>query len=356
MSIQVEQQRASKIIAELHNKSFFQWYWRAIGRLLGRKEKPVSVWVSAGFVMCLNLLAGIAVSGLLGETYFMTFNAILVRIMWVSFAYFFIPILIKINEKMVEFLQSHFIKSLQREQDIQGFLAWANQWLGRRTPQVIVSIGFGMAVAYFGFRGIYPATTLSFGELLIYFINFFHLGVAFYTAFSLMAFIIRLRNWHLKLYTDNPASSLILFQLEKELRGYILLIAFFDATLLVLISLIGNVSTIIIITLLIFSWMPILTLFALGNQSLSQQIIRVKHERLGQIQSKLMKYSSIEKVDATTLNYIKGLAEYHDRVNSSKNSLYDFESFLNLIGTLALPAIPVILSLIDIWQKLFGKP
>jgi len=355
MSIQTEQQRASQTIAELYQNSFFERYWEAIGRFVGW-GKPTSIWISVAVVMGVNLLLGVIVSVLLGETQFTTINAILVSAMWVTFSYFMIPLFINTNRRVIKFLELRFTKSLQNKQDINEFLVWANQWIGKQSLQLFVSLGIGLAIAILGFRGIYPTAKFSFGEALIYFINFFHLGVGFYTALSLLAFILRLKNWHLRLYSDNPASSLILFQLDKELRGFMLLAAFFEASLLFLINLIGGFTVTIISISLVFSWIPILALFVLGNQAISEQIIKAKHERLEKLQSKIMELSNLKKMDTDTMRQIRDLMDYHDRVNSSQNSLYNFESYANLIGALTLPVLSVLLGTIDVWQKIFSKP
>ena len=67
-----------------------------------------------------------------------------------------------------------------------------------------------------------------------------------------------------------------------------------------------------------------------------------------------MELSHVEKMDTATLAHVKGLMDHHDRVNSTHNSLYNPASFVNLIGSLALPVLSAILGPIDIWQKIFG--
>jgi len=343
MSIQSERQRASQVIAELYKSSFFIRYWEIIGRFIGR-GKPASIWMSAAVVMCANLLMGVTVSALLGETQFTTRNAIIVNTMWVTYSYFMIPLMIGIHGRMIEFLHTQFTKSLQQEQHIHELMFWANQWLGQKILQLFVSLGFGLIVGLLSFYGIYPSTKFSFGQTLIFFVNFFHLGLTFYGVLSLLAFVLRLKSWHLILYPDNPATSPILLRLSNELRNYILFLAIASAILLLLLGSIGALSTIIIVSMLILAWIPILALFVLGNQAFSQQIIRVKYERLEELQTKIMKLSNVEKMDTDTMAYVKGLMDYRDRVNSSQNSLYNPASFINLIGSLALPVLSVILS------------
>lgn len=354
MSIQTERQRASQVFGELYQNSFFNRYWETIGRFLGR-GKPTSIWVSAAIVMSGNLLLGVAVSTLLVETQFTTLNAILVNIMWVTYTYFMIPLFLNRNKRLLEFLQLQFLKSLPDEHQIQEFLVWANQWLGRKIPQFFVSIGLG-TIAFLAFYGIYPTAKFSLGQVLIYFINFFHAGIWLYGLLSLTAFMLKLNIWNLVLYSDDPASSPILLQFSKELRDYILFFAFASAILLLLVGLIGALNATITLTMLVIVWIPMLVLYVLGNQAFSHQIVRVKYERLEKLQSKIMRLSDAEKLDKDTIAHIKSLIDYHDRVKSSRNSLYSTESFVNLVGSLAMPLLGATLSIIDVWQKIFGEP
>jgi len=354
MSIQAERERASQVIAELYQNSFFQQYWRAIGRFIGR-GKPASLWVSAAVVMSVNLLLGVTVSALLAETQFTTLNAILLSAELVTWTYVVIILTMNINGRLVEFLKRRITESLQHEQHIHELLLWTNQWIGRRLPQLLFSLGFGITIAPLAFYTLYLTTRFSFGLILLYFINFFHIGIMIYTALSFIAFMWKLKNWHLILYTDDPASSPILLQLSKEIRNYILFMALAIAILLFIVG--SAVAFNIKIALLsLVAWIPILALFILGNQAFSQQIVRVKYERLEKLQSEIMKLSNAEKMDTDTIAQIKNLSDYHDRVKSSRNSLYSPASFVNLIGSLALPVLSVTLSTIHVWQRISGTP
>lgn len=354
MSIQSEQQYASQVIGALYQNSFFNQYWDEIGRFLGR-GKPTSIWLSSAVVMGANLFLGITISLLLKETQFTTLEIIKANALWITYSFFMIPLLVNIHTMMIVFLHTQFIKSLIYEQDIRELVLWANRWFGQKKPQVLVSCVFALVIAFWTFYGLYPTSKFSFGQTLIFFINFFHLGIAGFGVLTLVDFVSRLKNWHLALYTDNPASSPILLRLAKELRNYILFIAIASAILLLLVGLVGTINNSLILLMLIMAWIPILTLFILGNQAFSQQIIRVKYERLEELQAKIMKLSNVEEMDAKTIEHVKNLMDYHDRVSSSQNSLYNVQSFINLIGSLALPVLSVILSTIDVWQKILNR-
>ena len=50
------------------------------------------------------------------------------------------------------------------------------------------------------------------------------------------------------------------------------------------------------------------------------------------------------------------LLNLHDRVKSASVSMIDLSSLANLIGSLALPLLAALISILVIWQKIFGTP
>ena len=188
---------------------------------------------------------------------------------------------------------------------------------------------------------------------MIWFINFFHLGASVYGLISLIAFLLRLRNWSLVLYPDDPASSPILLQLSEQLRDYILLFSFAITVFMLLMRLVGALNIIIIVEFLIFNWIPILTLFFLGHYAFSSLITRVKHERMGVLQSKIMNISRLGQMDTKTMAQIMSLMDYHDRVKAARNSLINSQAIVNLIGSLALPLLATLIQAWPYIQNLF---
>ncbi len=355
MTTQTKQQDPGQLIAELYQNTFFQRYWRAIGRFIGR-GKQSSLWLSVAIVMGINLLLGVTVSILLGETQFTTMTAIFVNFMWVTYGFLMILLFIPFNTRMVEFLRLRFVKSLQDEDSIHELVNWANRWFGNRSAQFFFSLSFGIVIALLTFYSIYPSTKFSVGQTFIYFMCFFHVAVAAYALIVVLMFASTLDKLNLTLYPDDPASSPILLQLSKQFSDFILVFAVASAGLLLLNGLVGSLNIRVIVLTLVVAWIPMFALFFTANQAFSQQIVRVKHKRLELLQSEIMKLSDAEKLDRDTVADITSLIDYHDRIKSSRNSLYSAESFINLIGSLALPTLGAVLSVIDIWQKIFGKP
>jgi hypothetical protein len=352
MSLITQRKQTSQAIAELWHDNFFNRHWRAIGRLTGR-GKEISIWISVAVLMVVDLLLGVSLSAVLGETHFTSTSIILTNLMWVTYTYLMILLALGVYSRMLDFLRLRLIESINMEKQLQELQAWAEQWLGRDFRQVLFCVAFGFLLATVNVYAIYQTTHLSVGVTLIYFINFFHLGGAVYGLISLIAFLLRLRHWNLSLYPDDPASSPILLQLSEQLRDYLLVYSSGIALFMLLVGFVGALNLITVSEFMIFNWIPILTLFLVSHFAFSSLITRVKQKRMGVIQSQIMKLSSLNKTDTKTITQIMSLMNYHDRVKSAKNSLLNLQSIINLLGSLALPSLAI---LIDAWpyvQELF---
>ena len=352
MSLATQRKLTSQAIADLWQNTFFGQYWRAIGTFIGR-GKAVSILVSAAVVMIVNLFIGVSISALLGETRFTSTPVILTNLMWVTYTYSAIILFFSLHSRLLEFLRLRLVASIETEQHLQDLQAWAKQWLGWKLPQFLFNVGFSSIVAPLAFYAVYHTTNFSIGVIFIYFINFFHLGANVYGLISLIGFLLRLRNWNLMLYLDDPGSSPILLQLSEQLRDYILLFSFAITVFMLLTRLVGALNIIIIVEFLIFNWIPILTLFFLGHYAFSSLITRVKHERMGILQSKIMNISKLGQMDTKTMAQIMSLMDYHDRVKAARNSLINSQAIVNLIGSLALPSLATLIQAWPYIQNLF---
>jgi hypothetical protein len=56
-----------------------------------------------------------------------------------------------------------------------------------------------------------------------------------------------------------------------------------------------------------------------------------------------------------TMDAIKRLMDYHDRVKSTRDSALDFRTYLSFINSLLLPLLAFILGNLDLVLKLFGR-
>ena len=278
------------------------------------------------------------------------------NIMWVVSTYIAILILLSVYKRLLEFLRLNLMDSLQDQQDIDKLVEWARNWLGSQGKQLFFSLCIGVMVAIFGFNNNFPLAKFSVGQFFFYLINyFFAAGIGVYGLLSVIFFLLKLNKINLRLYSDDPASSPILKKLSNELGYYIFFIASMGAVLMILLRLVDLLSYGNIIAIVICVWLPIIACFFIGNSVFSQQIARVKYERLEKLQLKIMRLSTIQKIDKGTTEYIKSLMDIHDRIKNTRNSLYNIGSLLNLFGSLLLPPLAAVLNIIAIWERFFTK-
>lgn len=219
MSLEMQRQQTKQIIGDIIQNTFFQRYWRAIGSLI-RRGKVASIWLSAAVVMIANLLVGWAISVLLKETQSTSPEIILNNLIWVTYTYLMIPLILSINARLLEFLSNRLLVFMEIEQQIEELKTWMTQWVGRPLLQLFFYLGYSAVIAPISFYNVYRTTHFSLGVTWVYFINFFHIGAGLYGLISLIEFLLKLRHWRLRLYLENPASSPILMQLSEELMDY----------------------------------------------------------------------------------------------------------------------------------------
>ncbi len=126
MSLATQRKQTSHAVADLWQNTFFGHYWRAIGIFLGR-GKAVSIWKSAAVVMIANLLLGVGISALLGETRFITIPEILKHLMWITYTYSAILLFLSLHSSLLEFLSLRLVASIETERNLQDLQTWATR-------------------------------------------------------------------------------------------------------------------------------------------------------------------------------------------------------------------------------------
>ena len=270
-------------------------------------------------------------------------SVVLANLVWVTYTYCMILLARVIHAELLDFLHRRLVHSIKREKDIRDLKGWSEQWLGQDRREIPFAFVFAASMALSGFYAIYQTVHFSVGVILIYFVNFFHLSVSVYALFSLLAFLRRFKDWQLTLYPDDPGNTPILLEFSAEVRNYLLVFSFGVALFMLLTQLVGRLNLFNIVQFFLVNWLPVLTMFLMTNIAISGMITRVKHERMGEIQAQIMKLARQGKTDTTVTAQILSLMAYHDRVKAAKNSLFNSQAILNLLGSLALPAIATVI-------------
>lgn len=162
-----------------------------------------------------------------------------------------------------------------------------------------------------------------------------------------------LRQYQLKLFASAPGNSELLFHLSSELGFLIYIVAISGAIGTLEIVLIGKLRAILGVTIVLFVWLPLITIFVLNQTSLSSLIRRNKWKTLKGIETKAEKLQTTKNFgDKETLDAVNRLMDYHDRVKATPNSALNLDSVLSFINSLLLPLVAFLLGNLDLLKKI----
>lgn len=195
---------------------------------------------------------------------------------------------------------------------------------------------------------------VGYGALLTNIILSMFSSAFVYLLLAVVFLSARLRRYNLKLFAADPSNSEIISRLSSELSFVVYFVAAYAAIVTLLFAW-GGILTSFVIILIPGLWLPIIALFVLNQKSLSSIIRRAKWTTLNEIQTKVEKLQASKNFgNQETMDAIKRLMDYHDRVKATRDSALDFRTYLSFINSLLLPLLAFILGNLDLVLKLFG--
>ncbi len=241
------------------------------------------------------------------------------------------------------------IKSLQDMDDLEN---WLERNFGLMKP-FVSGILFGPMlgfVLYSSWRQVSgmdfqigPFVTITLASIqAVWVVWYFY---PFYVSFP-----ARISHYHYDLYTTDPGSSEVVWQLSQLLTSILYItiayivyltlgLAYFD----VLSFDVASVDTALLFSL--FVWAPTVILYATGQQHISGLIARAKWRILNEIQNKIeILYAEQEIPDKATVERLQQLMDYHDRIKATPNSALNFRASLNFLNSLLLPVIAFVIA------------
>jgi len=259
----------------------------------------------------------------------------------------------KVNVRLfLETFRSSPLEKIQSLEDMNDLETWLEKNFDLRKP-FISGIIFGPLLGY----ALYTSWTQAAGMA-------FHIGpfvtitlasiqavwVVWYFYPFYVSFPARISRYHYDLYTSDPSSSEVVWQLSQLLTSilYVTIAYIFYLTLGlayfgVLSFDVASVDTALIFSL--FVWAPTVLLYATGQQHISELITRAKWVILNEIQMKVETlYSEHDIPDKATVERLQQLMDYHDRIKSTPNSALNFRASLNFLNSLLLPVIAFVLA------------
>ena len=344
-----------------------KWFDRLIRRVTRRTES-IPLWIITvvmGLFISLIIYVGIYATGDISTFYRLSqitnlkFESVL---LWLFLnCVLFVVSSIFINSyirRIFVFWLKEMLNKTVSVVSLEEFEDWLMIVCNKRLHLLITIIG-GLAGVLFiviplsSLIGIFAGYGIAF---ITIFINIFAWSI-FYQFFLIVMLSVRLRRYDLKLFAADPSGSEILSRLSGELSIVLFIVALFAFLVTLITALAGLLPTFGFLLVLIY-WIPISMLFILNQTSLSSIILRAKWKTINETQAKVEKLQISKNFgDQKTMDSIKRLMDYHDRVKATRDSALDFRTYLKFINSLLLPLLAFILGNLDLVFSLFtGQP
>lgn len=345
--------------------AFLEWFERLI-RKITRRTKPLPIWYITTILSTIIILASLVSIGTtdnlitlyrLSDLWELKVEYV---VLWlISNTLIFVISSILINRYIRRiFLLWHddLLDATDSVESLEQFEYWYQQVCNR--PLHFLTAIAGGLLAFLVFviplskaLGAFVGYGFTFATVII---NIF--GWSFLYQFFVSALLpVRLHRYNLNLFPADPASSELISRLSGEFSYAIYIVAIFAAVVTVTTTFAGLLPSFGFLIVIIY-WIPIVTMFILNQTSLSSMIRRVKWKTLSEIQAKVEKLQTSKNFgNQETMDSIKRLMDYHDRVKATRDSALDFRTYLSFINSLLLPLLAFILSNLDLIFNLFSK-
>lgn len=340
-----------------------EWFEHLLRKITRRKE-PFALWVTCVTLVLIMSLAGFLVIYLTDNLFIVTGlpsqTSLIVNFLIILFfggqaiiSSIAINQLIRSNFSL---LHDMVLDSVESAESIDNLKNWLEVTCNQRRHLLIAIIG-GV------FAGLYARSLLN-TSLFILIGNGATFTIIVFSIFSTVflqsLFMIlllsgRLSTYHLKLFTPDPSSSELIFQLSNKLN----LVAYFVgvyAAIMTFVFVQSGFFTSAGIFLVLVLWLPLIALFILNQTSLASIIRRAKWKTLNEIQSQVEELRATNNLkDKETIEAINRLMGFHDRVKATRNSAIDSSTIINFINSLLLPLLAFMLGNLDKVLLLFSR-
>jgi len=342
------------------------WFDRFLLKIT-RRSQPLPGWIIGVILVLLINLMGYTVNSITGDwtntkKYFdlldLRFETGILWKLWDSILA--VTVLFVINGfigRILSLWGSEIIDATGSASSLAIFENWLVGICNRRLHFIVAMVG-GLSVSFFS-AGILSTVNLQYafigkGFALMQMINYIINFSSFYLFLMFIFLAANLRRYDMRLFAADPSSSELVFRLSGELNFVVYIIAAFAVISAPVFTIVG--FTVADMLVLLFLWLPIVAMFMVNQSSLSSIIRRAKWKTLNDIQAKVENLQAEENFgDKETMDAIKRLMDYHDRVKATRDSALDFRTYFSFFNSLLLPLLAFILGNLDLVMKLLGR-
>jgi hypothetical protein len=344
---------------------FLKWLDRLIRKII-RRSAPLPIWFIIAILYIAYYLITFVVSYYVKDNYALAVlrsqgvsAGLGTRFVVYSGPAVFIISMLVINQyihRIINLWRDDLLEATESVTSLEEFKNWLEKACNWRLHLLVTLIGGLLGGIYIGSSasdsvGVLMSYGFVFGGVIL--LMYFYASV--YLLLVAMLLSARLRRYDLKLFAADPSSSEFVTRLSGVLSSIVYFVAVLAAYTTLISALVGLLLPLGIIIILVL-WLPIIATFSLNQTSLSSMIRRVKWKALNEIQLKVEKLQTAKNFgNQETMDAIKRLMDYHDRVKATRDSVLDFGTYLSLFNSLLLPVLAFILGNLDLALKLFGR-
>jgi ABC-type multidrug transport system fused ATPase/permease subunit len=335
-------------------------------RKITRRTKPLPIWFITTTLSLMVTVIGLVFTYIagdwsnlvkLGELIGLEHNLV---VPWVISNYvFYIASLVVINQyigRIFIFWRDDLLDFTESVASLEQFEDWLEKVCSWRWHFLTAIIGALLGGSYLAaILGARFGVFIGYGLTITCIVPGIFATALLYLFLMILLLSARLLRYDLKLFAADPSSSELISRLSGKLSLGSYLVAVFASITTLSAAPTGFLPTVGILLVLIY-WLPIIAIFALNQTSLSSIIRRAKWKTLNEAQTKVEKIRVSRNFgNQETMDAIKRLMDYHDRVKATRDSLLDFRTYLSLFNSLLLPLLAFILGNLDLVLKLFAR-
>ncbi len=344
---------------------FLKWLDRLIRKII-RRSAPLPIWFIIAILYIAYYLITFVVSYYVKDNYALAVlrsqgvsAGLGTRFVVYSGPAVFIISMLVINQyihRIINLWRDDLLEATESVTSLEEFKNWLEKACNWRLHLLVTLIGGLLGGIYIGSSasdsvGVLMSYGFVFGGVIL--LMYFYASV--YLLLVAMLLSARQRRYDLKRFAADPSSSEFVTRLSGVLSSIVYFVAVLAAYTTLISALVGLLLPLGIIIILVL-WLPIIATFSLNQTSLSSMIRRVKWKALNEIQLKVEKLQTAKNFgNQETMDAIKRLMDYHDRVKATRDSVLDFGTYLSLFNSLLLPVLAFILGNFDLALKLFGR-
>lgn len=344
---------------------FLEWFDRLIRKLTKRSE-PYPLWLITIFLCGINLLITFGTGYLIGDLTEIRNKLSSLGagarfdLIFLLLAVLPITSIIVINQairRIYVLWQEYMIDATETVTSLQKFEGWLAFACNRQLHFFIALISglvtfIIMVLVARNILGFPP----SYGVMVAFFVGNMTGSLLYPQLLNILFLPGMLRQYDLKLFVADPATSELLSHLSSELGFFVTFIAFYATFVTLLLVVTGLYLQFSLIFLVLFFWLAMIVVFTLNQSGLSSLVRQAKWKTLNDIQVKVEALQAADGFESKEImDAVNRLLDYHERVNKTRSSALDLRAYLNFINSLLLPLLAFIFGNFNLVKSIFTR-